>query len=1393
MSIVVPRSVRLLAPQEDHRFNRKDLSIKDFESDHGYVLLGEPGLGKSTEFDRESKRVGAQKPVSARDFLRVQNDAQHPTTPIFIDGFDEVRANTGNPQDMTKQIITRLENLGCPKFRLTCQSGSWFSKESLQRISLHLDITRLPVLLLNPLSNKASQQIINEHRYVHPNLEQKAHQHGLESFVHNPLLLQLLLKAIKYNGWCNTPVEIFKGACYQLVRENALIFNNSQQKSPTPDEVLSHAGLLCMLMLIGNKTGWTLNSSKNQDTFSLHDVVHTNRRGLQTVLKSSFFKGNARCRMPIHRLLAEFLGAYYLSGKIQQGLPWKRVFSLLMGADGRPLHDLHGIAAWLSTFNSNVRSNLIHSDPSVFAFNGDLSGFTDKQRQTLRLHLEHQMDFREVFPSAPSIGALAAPQEFSKTLNLTASSDREENRLNFVDFMLSSIIMRHDTSRKWSQSSLVAEQDYIIEQVLKILYDPSWKSQIRLKSLDILNHMIDDKSKLSDILINLLHDVKALDDSSEIFAATLTRLLPDKLPLNELWGYFAIEMFSPPFDALQNAISNLIDVADHRQIKTLLTTLCDQAAHVIPTLYHINASDLVLKLLIKGLNKYGDQADISELYLWFQLVEFNRNTSQLIPAHCTGQTTLEITFQYHTSIIEWLNERKSLSYKLIEFGLKSDTQRKKRSTRNDALLVHKFLGTHVRYEFRLWCLNRAIELADTQPSVSIQLATWSTLERRGWSKPMSDHHISEKILRCPNLVQWNEQRLIDNSQERNSNIAVSSFESTRQHELTFLRQRADEVAEGRCAPDFLDKLAGIYFSGRRERQNTPTHFSNYLNEDQTLIDTVLQGFRSILILKNLPELEDITEMHQHGERSLYARPFLAALEEGGETAFSELSETGKRRALGFYLVTEMPQQETIVYDPLNASLPSWYQSALSYDPKAVADAMVSIHRANVKSGFYPTSHFLRLSTDEAYAKVAPMAVSKKMITIFPTKCSGYQLQSLHATLLTFLHVYSGGSEELQKDNIRHIILKRLERKNLDVAQQALLLSAQLCISHHQCLPNFQTFLSTGRKARIRHVLNFFECGGTDAFLKSIRKWKPDDLRLFIQLIVRQTQPPTSHDSNYEDSLEIIPKTVQDLISPCIQEISKHATHESRQALIALIGDQNLIAWTLELKRAFQDQTYRLRGIKRNDLLVPEILQTIRGGPPSNMADLKSLSVEILQDELMCTDEKPVMNWQQYWKSDTNREPLHESTIRDLLIPSLTNIAKKKNIDVYPEEGDTDHKRVAMALACDNDVRIPVVIKTNLSPYIWSDLSQLPESWTSYDLGYAIYLAIWFGDRYTNVVSPSGRLPKTAKQFKCLLDDQIDQKSMNLITVIVIDASVPIENSNTEIPLHSHPRSLTSVH
>jgi len=187
--------------------------LKDFQDLEAYVLLGAAGAGKTTEF----RRFGGESYVSARDFLclDIDRNAQGRHQTIFIDGLDEVRAGSSDARTPLDRIRTKLQQLGCPRFRLSCRVADWLGcndRGHLREVSPNGEVK---VLLLDKLSKDGVREILSEHAHIvdTDGFFEWASRSGIESLLANPQSLNMLVKAFEVGERPDSRLQVFDAAC----------------------------------------------------------------------------------------------------------------------------------------------------------------------------------------------------------------------------------------------------------------------------------------------------------------------------------------------------------------------------------------------------------------------------------------------------------------------------------------------------------------------------------------------------------------------------------------------------------------------------------------------------------------------------------------------------------------------------------------------------------------------------------------------------------------------------------------------------------------------------------------------------------------------------------------------------------------------------------------------------------------------------------------------------------------------------------------------------------------------------------------------------------------------------------------------------------------------------
>ena len=225
MSCVVPRTCTGI-PDDERGREATSRPLDAFRAEPAYVLLGDPGSGKTTAFQRECEVCGADGLlVSARDF-RAFAPASHPewrAKTLFIDGLDEVRAGTSDARAPLDAIRRNLDSLGRPRFRLSCREADWLGTNDRTKLDAVAPDARVTLLRLDPLTDSDVEEILESDPRVDDSrgFIREARERGVYGFLTNPQSLDMLADVVAgADSWPANRLELFEEACRQMAREH---------------------------------------------------------------------------------------------------------------------------------------------------------------------------------------------------------------------------------------------------------------------------------------------------------------------------------------------------------------------------------------------------------------------------------------------------------------------------------------------------------------------------------------------------------------------------------------------------------------------------------------------------------------------------------------------------------------------------------------------------------------------------------------------------------------------------------------------------------------------------------------------------------------------------------------------------------------------------------------------------------------------------------------------------------------------------------------------------------------------------------------------------------------------------------------------------------------------
>ena len=1349
MREIIPRKCTAVVERSDGAPGEEvHLTFEDLRNRPAYVLLGDPGMGKTTAFEEEAKALGDKSLfISARDFL-VSDPHGHPDwrkRTLFIDGLDEIRVGAYDARLPFDEIRRRLDQLGKPSFRLSCRVADWLGTNDRDKLAMVAPNGAEPeVVLLNPLTDSDIKDILGSAASVDDpgSFMEAAKGFGVADLLTNPQTLELMVKAVAKDGsWPLSRVQTFEMACRHMASE----INEEHRIAghcPTPEDVLRAAGRICALLLLSGSEGIALDDRVKADDWG-DQFPNLNSLGdcpdlLRFALSTRLFKSLDEERFaPVHRHIAEFLGARYLQQTIEGGLPSRRVSALMAGYDGRVVTEFRGLSAWLATQCPEVRRDLIVRDPVGVGLYGDIRNFQVSEKRELLSELSRE-DSRlsSGLDSSRAFASLAIPELEDVFRETLGDRSRQSDAQAFIYFVLK--VLCHGEKLPG-----------LTPDLLKCVHDSSLWSQIRGASLKALIRHCDDHGERTGYLKALLQQVHGgtvQDSDHELLGILLSELYPDVVSPSEIWGYLRR---AGPTNVIGTYLMFWRRVLLSKSNGTHLPELLDCADKRLPnfsTLLHGESLQiLLLELLARAMEEIGDAVEVRSLYRWL-----SGTASRLVGRQRVGQA--EVATE---RIRSWLDARPDVQKALILEGLNdcstSDSFRLCASKVSSCLF-----GATPPGDMGLWSLDQAVAFAEVNPGIAevlLERAVHSIQrqsdESNGLSfKLINDRCRDKEFLTKRLQVLLNPPKTITSPRtDWDDRKYVEELLQEKRQWMAFLISNQAALLENRAPPSLLFELARTYF-GDLSLETGVEYGAALLEkevEDPTLVAAALKGILGTLSRTDVPEVEDVLRLRAQSLMHFLALPFLAALHElrgAPEGNSSEWDLDRIRKALIFYFSTAHPDYQ-----------PWWYWRLIDEHPEIAADIHVEFATSEFRTGAEYVSTISQLAHDPDHSWVAHVA-SVKLLQAFPTRCRSKQLGVLDDLLWAAIRY-------ADRDSLKEIVEAKVLQRGMNVAQRARWLATLLVISPEKDIQRVEEFYSQ-RKSRVNELVDFFP------------ERLPVDLAVpameMLVRIVGATAGPTRLNGFMTRVIH-----ASEIVDELIRRMGSSPSAEATDALIRLIENPALSKW----KEALQVHLERQRVLRRDAHFcyprISEINQVLASGTPANVGDLWALLIDLLETLSSEIRSNNTDDWRQYWNEPTGGDPTpkHEEQCRDALLSDLRSKLPGR-VNAQPEGQYAGHTRADIRVSF-ADFQVPVEIKKNSHRNVWSAIDDqlIPLYMSAPETGgHGIYLVFWFGQSYMSVPPPSGILPKSAGELREQLEKTVKENRSLKIAVCVVNVSRP---------------------
>ena len=1348
MTTIEDRTCAEVRPRKETQFDGPvSAPLSSFRSESAYVLLGDPGLGKSTAFRSEHQAQGETSILlDARDFL-VADLAQHQEwlgKTLFIDGLDEVRVGSADVRSALDEIRNRLDALGRPRFRISCREADWLGNNDRNRLEFVSQDSTVRILRLDPLSDAEIEQILSGHPSVSDprSFIDTARQRGVSALLANPQTLNMLAEvAGGGEQWPQSRRDTFDRACRIMARET-----NEEHAigSPQPplDEILYAAGHMSAAQLITGSAGFSLDPGDG-DYLPLAGLGDIPMNAAKAAVSTRLFRSVGDRRFaPIHRHIAEFLGAHHLAGRINAGLSARRIISLISGADGIVVTEMRGLSGWLAALCPQSRDLLTDRDPVGVALYGDLSVFSTVDKRNLMeaigsrdalLPLRLDARSREM---ETALAPLTSDDMEPTLVEILSNPSRDPEHQSLVHFLLSLL------SRGVPLPNLAP-------QLLGMAKDESRWPYVRTSAVDALIQIKSEPEQRTEDLKSLLDQITAgtiSDPNSEMKGVLLSNLYPRDVPAGVLWGYLT-ERSNPQFFGMDTHFwgYRLVEQSSDQDVADLLDELLVRHADVWSALKTHHADEVPLRLLARGLSAFGDDLPLPRLYQWLSAAappQWGRHSPD-------GDSVAEVR--------DWLGRRPEIQQALVLHGLSCWPQGK-RTIESEYQVYGPLHGHSPAANLGAWCLDQAVRLAPSQPEASEFLFDEAFLSYGDNGVPLED--LRSRISGVEVLEERLSLRLQPPppSQRTRASERQATWEAKhereRQQGIEYVRQHAVALRQNRAPLALLRDIGRAYFfyPASEVKPLAPIdRVAHLLDGDDDLVKAALAGLRGSLWRSEVPPFEEILRLSEESRQHFLAYPVQAALDllqQESSERLLDLNESQIRTALAFYYCTPGSFSRR----------PAWHENWAKLRPEIVAavateTAIAALRR---KDSHSPALYAL---ADMVGAPDLKHQALLKVLSKFPLRARLESLRTLDFLLWNLL-------DHPERAALLHLIDSKSSTKSMSVAQRVRWLAAGVVAAAEQYIERLTDFVRAEDR-RARHLTGFFDAG--DPFESDGREFTPATLGALIELM----GPAFAPDSLNESGAYTLEMKASRQIERFIQQLGAMPGEDATQALAALTTDLSLSRWTSYIERARDDQRILHREATYSYPDLEQLHRVLDNGEPANASDLAALVIDRLATIATDIRSSNANVWRQYWNEESHRRPRalkHEDSCRDALLTHLRRLLPL-GVDAQPEGHYVGDKRSDIRVAC-SDFNVPVEIKKVTHRDMWSALrAQLIDRYTrdADTSGYGIYLVLWFPGA-DMPPPPTGTRPTTPRDLEDRLKQTLTDDEARKIAVIVLDVS-----------------------
>lgn len=1298
-------------------------SISGFRDEPRYVLLGEPGIGKSVAFEQEAEFAGTT-PIRAYDFVA---GARPPGRVAFIDALEEYRIGEAGI-DRLESLINALRTAGYPHWRIACRAISLPPADARRLAHALGDYVTLQLELLNPAERRAMLAAAGEQDPAA--FMERIASMGADALLGNPATLLLLRQTFKHTA---VPLETRHALFAEATRQMSHELNPDMPERldrPPPGRIEAAAEAACLVLLLSVRSDLWLHGSvpPRADVVTVDDLLpgRVDTQALRFAADTAMFKGDAAGFQPSHRVVAEYLAGRALARAVAPedpatpALPLPRALALLSGDNDRPAPALTGVYAWFVTTLSGSRLGhraveLIALDPEAILFHGDAAALPTVQRRALLDQVGRRDPwFLGSVRGSSAIGGLAGDDlvEGMRAI-LDDPSDTPQRRMMVLEAL--------------ANGRRVAA---LLPDLRRMITTPTAGYYVRRIALEAYTHITGGDASLDRALFD---DIRAepFATAAELRAGLAARLVRagaiDVSDVREI-----IEGYAGTGDGVMGYLRALGDALTSCPLLTLFDEKIEVAdetrgARSFETravVHRVLAATIAAEpaLTAERLLKWLDNAGIDD---------HDRVESDVV-----------------TAVAHWVDgtaDGEFLLLRAIQDAILSGSNRVWRVDFD----YSRFTGRTASEEVRTRFVEAAERATGSDIPEAAQLAYYLVLPFHNWPAlywrlfaALSEKAGAERWLEALTVNEVEDWRVKRTASSRGRAVSLAEQDKRDRAQLS---AQIDKLRDGTWIKA-LGAAADVYNGYRRERgaeSSGVDRVTAWVGGDSALIAAIRKGWELRL-------QATVTTPRAEGQDTVRKRWFTSEMMvvAWAEWQLHDGLPLTLSLPLAFRLLRHAYAGQETAEKMRGAALQRIYS-----DPEGgIALAAYWAGALRLRSQDLPHSQYLNPQQPAVIEALRKTLRSRR----------SWQESALGDLLRL-------AAEALPPDEI------------LAAAERALKGPEPLPTRR---LWAFVAFLIAPERSRdlladdlagpdADHLFERMWDGRLSGLIQSGQDKAVERAEAVIRHLGPRYKPP-------RNSAEL--DTIGEVVASAIAALAREPTEEAATAFANLIATTALADWKQTLKHHREIQVKAMLAARFRPPLPRQVALALAAGPPATPADLRAIVRHTLDELATIIRDGDTSPWRAFWNRPTTGRvtPKVENDCRDLITDRLRDRLERYGIPVRrtgTETRSVGDRRADMLVLGDGAAALPIEVKRHWNKELWTAVvDQLhPYTRSAGSHGHGIYLIFWFGvgeKRNIPAIPGGGSLPATARELQQLVTDRLSPEDRGNIEVVVIDVSEP---------------------